>query len=419
MYLRDLPLGDIQKQLADIWEFALQNEGHQLDYNFSAKTGVRSPIRLGILLDKLGANEQTFAIIPIIKYLDRQKFDLVLYNLQVEDDSLADYCQKLAIKLVPLPETLQQQAERIRRDDLDLLWVGAAPTARANPIAGLALHRLARVQLTAATVAPDSTGIRNMDYFILGELILPQPAEPGSPQQYREELKVIGGSGFCLEHPVETQPEVKPTRQSWGASADTIVFASGAAIRKIGPELKEAWVKILGAVPNSVLVLYPFGEGTLDYALMVLFKQMRSLLASYGVDKSRLVVIKGLKSSADARECLKLADIYLDSFPWSGAASLVEPLLESVPTVVMQGATPRGRQSSAMLRELGVRELVADSEKNYIKLSIELGRDRELRQWYGGQIKQKMAAGPQWLDSGSYAAKMGTLLEKLAHVINN
>lgn len=413
LYLRDLPLGDIPKQLADIWEFALQNEGHKLDYNFSSKTGVRSPIRLGILLDKLGANKQTFAIIPIIKYLDPQKFDLVLYNLQVEDDSLADYCQKLPIKIVRLPETLQQQAERIRRDDLDLLWVGADPTARANPIAQLALHRLARVQLTSATVAPDTIGIRNLDYFILGELILPLPPGAGSPQQYREELKVIGGSGFCFEYPVETQPEVKPTRQSWGASADTIVFASGAAISKIGPELKEAWVKILGAVPNSVLVLYPFGEGTLDYALMVLFKQMRSLFARSGVDKSRLVVIKGLKSSADARECLKLADVYLDSFPWSGAASLVEPLLESVPTVVKEGATPRGRQGAAMLRELGVPELVADSENNYIKLSIELGRNRELRQWYGGQIKHKMAANPQWLDSDSYAAKMGTLLEKL------
>jgi len=413
LYLQDLPLGDTWKKLADIWEFALQNEGHRLDYNFPAKVtskrGDRSRISLGILLDKLSANQQTFAIIPLIKYLDRQKFDLVLYNLQVEDDIVADYCQKLAIEIVQLPETLAQQAERIRRDDLDLLWIGADPTAIANHLADLALHRLARVQLIPATAAPDSTGIRNVDYYILGNLTLP----PTGQQQYREELKILEGSGFCFESPVEGQAEVKPTRQSWGASADATIFASGVPIAKIGPELREAWAKILEAVPNSVLVLYPFGERTEDYAGMLLLKQIRWLLAQFGVDKKRLVVIKRLKSNADIRECLKLADVYLDSFPWSMAGALVEPLLAGVPIVVKEGQTARGRQGAAMLRELGVPGLVADSEQNYIKLSIELGTNPELRQWYAGQIKQKMAATPLMLDSPSYALKMGLLLENV------
>ncbi len=423
LYLQDLPLGNTWKKLADIWEFALQNEGHQLDYNFpskvtskatskvTSKRGDRSLIRLGILLDKLSANRQTFAIIPLIKYLDRQKFDLVLYNLQVENDIVAKYCQKLAIEMVQLPETLPQQAERIRRDDLELLWIGVDPTAIANPIADLALHRLARVQLIPATAAPDSTGIRNVDYYILGDLTLP----PKGQQQYREELKVVEGSGFCFESPVESQAEVKPTRQSWGASADATIFASGAPISKIGPELREAWAKILEAVRNSVLVLYPLQEGGEDYDGMVLLKEMRSLLAQFGVDKNRLVVIKRLKSNADVRECLKLADVYLDSFPWSGAASLVEPLLEGVPTAVKDGQTARGRQGAAMLRELGVAGLVADSEGNYIKLSIELGTNSELRQWYAGRIKQKIAATPNISSSPSYALKMGLLLENVAN----
>jgi predicted O-linked N-acetylglucosamine transferase (SPINDLY family)/glycosyltransferase involved in cell wall biosynthesis len=413
LYLQDLPLGDIWKKLADIWEFALQNEGHQLDYNFpsitTSKRGDRSLIRIGFLLDKLSPNQQTFAIIALIKYLDRQKFDLVVYNLKVRDDIVAQYCQKLAVEIVQLPETLPQQAERIRRDDLDLLWIGADPTAIANQIADLALHRLARVQLIPGTTAPDSTGIRNLDYYILGDLTL----QPESQQQYREELKIVEGSGFCFESPLEGQAEVKPTRQSWGASADATVFASGAAISQIGPELREAWAKILEAVPNSVLVLYPFGERTQDYAGMLLLKQMRSLFAQFGLDKKRLVVIKRLKSNVDVRECLKLADVYLDSFPWSGAASLVEPLLEGVPTAVKEGQTARGRQGAAMLRELGLAGLVANSERNYIKLSIELGTNPELRQRYAGQIKQKMAATPIKLDSRSYALKMGSLLENV------
>ncbi len=181
--------------------------------------------------------------------------------------------------------------------------------------------------------------------------------------------------------------------------------------------MREAWAQILESVPKSVLVLYPFQEGAGDYGGMVLLKQMRSLLVQYGVDKSRLVVIKRLKSSADLRVCLKLAHIYLDSFPWSAAGALVEPLLEGVPSVVWEGQTARGRQGGAMLRELGFPELVTDSKNNYIKLSIELGTNRELRQRYAGQIRQKIALNPQFLDSSSYAAKMQTILEKI--LINN
>lgn len=408
LYTMDLPLGNVFRNLADIREFALQSQGFQLDYDFGERRG-GSKIDLGIFLEKLGENKATFGIIPILQYLDLDKFNLTLYNCQIEDDDdYAFFCKNLGLTLVQLPESWQQKVERIRSDRLDIFLVASNPMARES-FTHLVSHRLARVQVTTAMAAPASTGIRNLDYYLIGDLMLPWQ----KTSDYREKLEIIGGSGLCFGYGTQKQPEVNPTRQSWGASAESVVFASGARILKIVPELKEAWAKILAAVPNSVLVLYPLRREGEDYAGMLLLKQMRSLLARYGVDKNRLVAIKRLKSRADVKECLKLADIYLDSFPWTGAASLVDPLLAGVPTVVREGQTARGRQASAMLRQLELSELVADSENSYIKLSIKIGNNRELRQHYAGQIRQKMLGSPQFMDSPAYVAKLGSLLANI------
>ena len=68
---------------------------------------------------------------------------------------------------------------------------------------------------------------------------------------------------------------------------------------------------------------------------------------------------------------------------------------------------------AALLRELDVPDLVADSEESYIKLAIALGTDPKLRQQKSEQIKQKMQANPRFLDSRSYSAQIGVLFQEL------
>jgi len=106
---------------------------------------------------------------------------------------------------------------------------------------------------------------------------------------------------------------------------------------------------------------------------------------------------------------LKLADIYLDSYPCSGVASLVEPLLAGLPVVVRSGLIGQQRVSAALLRELQFPELVANSENSYVELSVALGSNPEWRQKYRDRIQQQMAANPRFLDSRSYSAQIEKL----------
>ena len=409
LYLSEANLLNVLSQRADILEFHLKNIGCQIDWDFVRREPESTKIRVGFLLDKISDEFETLAAIPNFEYLDRNKFEIIVYYFQVQDERLGKYCENCVDKLVQLSEDLLTQVQEVRSYNLDILLISANTTDTSQPTALLCLHRLARVQMATAASTPATTGIRNIDYFLVGDLTLPADAAA----QYREKLITLEGSGVCLSYPVESAPaRVEPTRSSWGATDESIVFMSSTPAFKIIPELRETWVKIIAAVPNSILVLYPFRSRPDNYPTVPFYNEIRSLFGESGIDKKRVVVIRALPNRADCIKCLKLADIYLDSYPYSDACSLVEPLLTGLPVVARKGQTARSRQSAAVLEELLIPELVANSENSYIEMSTALGTNPELRRRYRDRVQQKIAANPKFLDSRAYSERIGKLFER-------
>lgn len=115
----------------------------------------------------------------------------------------------------------------------------------------------------------------------------------------------------------------------------------------------------------------------------------------------------------DVKEYFKIADLYLDSYPFSGTTSLVEPLQVNLPVISRQGNAFRSAMGAAMVRSLDLPDLVADSEETYIQLAVELGTNPELRKQKSDRIKEKMQQNPSFLDSRSYSAQMGALFQQL------
>ncbi len=411
LYFTTANLRDIYTKRADIIEFSLKSRGSSIDCIFPGRSPNRTKIRLGIINDHFTPQTETFATIPVFEHLNRNQFEIILYALNTNGHPLEQYCQSRADKLVTLPTDFASQVATIRADDLDILFFGTNLTAVNKPLVSLAMHRLARVQ-TTSFCSPTTTGIRHMDYYIAGQFTVP---DASYQEQYREQLAVMEGSGFCFKYATESEvATVKPTRQSLGISEATTVFISGANFYKILPELRETWVKILAAVPNSILILYPFGPAwTSTYPTTPFVNNLNAVCAKYGVNNNRLRFVKQLPSRADVKEFLQLADVYLDSYPYAGATSLIDPLQVGLPTVVVEGNALRFRQGSAMLRELQMPDLITNSKASYIQLAITLATNPELRQRYRQEIQQKMQANPACFDSVAYSGAIAKLFQEL------
>ena len=411
VYFASFNLKNIYSLRGDILEYAVKISGSQIDYVFPEAGEKRSKIRLGILNEHFNPQSETYSTIPAFEYLDRNKFEIILYAIRSNNHPLEEYCRSRSDRFVTLPNQIISQVETIRQDDLDILITGTNVTAIGKPVTLLMLHRLAPIQASLFS-SPVTTGMRNIDYYISGEL----SETPDSPDSYREKLALLEGPGFCFNYYAvnSSPPVVKPQRSSWNANNETVIFISGANFYKIIPELGVTWAKILAKVPNSILVLYPFAPSwSNSYPGMAFMTRMQETFAEYGVEKKRLVAIKALPSRADVKECLQIADIYLDSYPYAGSNSLVDPLEMNLPAVVMDGEYMRSKQGAAMLRSLSIPDLIADSEESYINIAVQLATNPQWRQQKREEIQAKMQQNPPFLDSRGYSAKMGALLERL------
>jgi hypothetical protein len=385
--------------------------GIDRDQKFAPRPVDRQRIRIGILNRSYGPGSETTHTLPAFEYLDRSKFEIILYRLKERDSPADQYCNRRADRVVLLPATLGEGVQRIRADDLDVLLTGSNVTGAYNEVRLLMAHRLARVQCTLLA-SPHTTGLRNMDFFISGTL-----GESNNAQShYRERLELLQGTGFCADYDCLPAFEPAPmTRRRLGIAEDAIVFMSGAGIYKLVPEVVRTFVTILKNTPGSLLCLYPYSAAwsTNNDPVWPLQRLITRTTAQLQVDAKRIHITRGFRSRQDVVTLLRLGDIYLDSFFHSGCHTVVDALQAALPIVAMDGELQRQRQGAALLRELDLPELIAADEESYIAIATALANDAERREHLSQTIEKKMADIPRFLNPADYSAQVGALLEQL------
>ncbi|WP_292702841.1 methyltransferase domain-containing protein [Nostoc sp. NMS2] len=412
LYFNEANLKDIYVKRGEILDFFLKINGHQVNYEFDDRPVTRKKIRMGILAAYFLPSAETFATLPLYEYISRY-FEVILYSLNQTGHPLEEYCQSCANSFKLLPQDLAEQANTIRADDLDILFIATNVTAVTNQICLLSMHRLARIQVTSGGSVV-TTGMRYIDYYISGTHTDPSAT---SEQQYREKLVKLEGTAHCFSYGNEQENvTIKVDRESLYISEESVIFISGANFFKIIPELINTWAKIISGVPNSVLVLLPFGPNwSNNYPKKAFVNHLMKVFSKHGIPADQLIVLdpQPVPNREEVKEYFKIADVYLDSYPFAGTTSLVEPLQVNLPVIARQGNTFRSAMGSAMVQALDVSDLVADSEESYIQLAIALGINPQLRQQKSAQIKEKMQGNPSFLDSRSYSAKIGSLFQEL------
>ncbi|MCW5314646.1 glycosyltransferase [Nostoc sp. KVJ3] len=411
-YFNKLDLKNIYTKRADIIKLYLQQFNNSIEYDFSERLAEQTKIKLGILASHFQPQTETFAALSVYKHLNRDLFEIIIFTLNVTNNRLERYCAGHADALIQLPTNLESQVETIREADLDILFISTNVTAVTHQITLLSLYRLARIQMVDAN-SPVTTGMPNIDYYISSKL---SEVEDNAQQDYTEQLITLDSPPQCFDFATEKQILATTfiSRESLGITKTAVVYVSGANYYKIIPEQEVTWAKIIASVPNSVLLLYPFNPNwSSSYPCIAFRKRIITTFAKYGVSEDRLIILEPAPNRADVMERLKFCDIYLDSYPYSGMTSLIDPLEVSLATVVMETECSRSRKGASLLRELQIFDLITNTEEDYIELAVALGINSELRQEKAEQIKQKMHQDPRFLDSGSHSAQMGKLFQEL------
>jgi len=404
-------LRELYRQRAAIIEAFLTAIGHQLTEAALRREHRPARLKLGVLAHNFGTRTEVFSLLAHIEGLNRERFELQLYALQESGDQLDHHCRQWADHFTLLPPgDSPSQARLIRADDLDILLVAANVTFTANWAVPLAAHRLARLQV-ALMLSPVTTGFRNVDVMLSGRFNEP---EQGAASHYSEALHCVPDSLNCYAfHHDQAAPSVQVTRATLQLPAEAVVYFSGSNHHKIIPELSSVWARILAAVPGSYLVLMPFSPyWSHVYPGRALIERWEQELADQGVEACRLRVVGQVPARADVQALVALADVYLDSYPFSGACSVIDPLMAGCPVVAWRGQTARSLHAASILRAMGLEDLVAATEEDYIAKAVALGRDSGARESFRLRIRNHPQPLP-CLDTHPFARKIGTALDKL------
>ncbi|GEM_PF-1847354 len=376
VYGEDVSLRDISVKRAELIQLHLQVSGLLHEHVPVWPSQVPEQLRIGILSP--GAQSEMAAIRGHLFGLSKERFNITAFVPNAAADSVSRGVDDLADALISLPvDDIAEAAAMVIREDLDVLICAANITNICTfPWTQLMAQRLARLQV-AMHASPMTSGFDTVDLYINGALNEPEDADA----DYTEQLALVEGSSNHY-HFIDgvTEPQAL-TRRDLGLPDTGTVFVSGANAFKIGPDLVRAWTDILGAVKDSHLVLYPFNPNwSAHYPQRKSFvKFLHNRFAAAGIDIGRLHLLESQPSRAPILGLLKLADIYLDSFPYSGAVSIIDPLLCGCPPVVLSGETARCRQSAALLREIDLDVMVTESRDDYVAVAVRLSSDVSLR----------------------------------------
>ncbi len=385
IYAEDVPLRSLAQRRADLIRMYLEINNLARDIQPPPRAAGDTTVRLGLLCP--GTVSETAAVRGHLVGLDRNIFEIIAFVPDEAATSVSAGFQDIADDFIALPVgDIAQAAEIIAGEHLDILMMGANATNTCRfPWTLLIAQRLAHLQV-AMHSSSLTTGFPSVDIYLNGTLNEPADAQ----DDYTEELVLTPGSSNHYVFPGNKLEPARLTREQIGVPDAALLLASGANFFKIGPDLINAWARILENVPTAHLLMYPFNPNwTTHYPHKEGFLRfVQDRFAERGVGIDRLHVLEAQHNRAPILGVLGLADLYLDSFPYSGAVSLMDPLSMGCPPVVREGHTARCRQSAALLREIGLDVLVTRSMDDYVTVSTRLLQDHSLRREIGEAVRE-------------------------------
>jgi predicted O-linked N-acetylglucosamine transferase (SPINDLY family) len=315
------------------------------------------PLRIGYVSADFRAHAMHQFLAPLFQNHDRSSFESFLYSSVARPDVQTAWYRDFAGERFRDVRRIDDVAlaEIVRADGIDIL-------------VDLALHSQGgRLRTFACRPAPvqmswlgylGTTGLDTVDYRITDPFIDP----PGSDTSVYSET--------CLR-----LPETLWCYSSLGSNLElaglpalatgAVTFGCQNTYRKQHPGVFALFARVLCEVPAARLFLHAE-----EYAR----PGVRAVFARAGVDVERLE-FGGRVSHPEYLRRYRRIDIGLDTFPFNGATTTLDAAWMGVPVVSLSGPSALQRAAACINHHLGVPELAAGTEDEFVATAVALAGD--------------------------------------------
>jgi predicted O-linked N-acetylglucosamine transferase (SPINDLY family) len=316
----------------------------------------------------------------LMKYHDYNEFHVSLYLVSQKEDIITEIffknqvnaCYNLAIK----PRLI---AEKISQDNIDILVDLDSITN--NATCQVMALKPAPIQVT--WLGFDASGIPAIDYYLADNYVLPADAQ----EYYREKIWRLPNSYICVDGVEVASPSLR--RDDLGIPEDAINYLTVQTGVKRNPETIRLQLQVLKAVPNSYLSIQGLSDAKSVEKLF--FK----IAEEEGINYERLKILP-LYPTGIYRANLRIADVVLDTYPFTGGMTTLDVLWMGIPLVTKVGQQWSSRNSYTLMVNAGISEGIAWSDEEYIDWGIKLGKDEQLRRKVIAKLDESRKNSPIW-----------------------
>jgi predicted O-linked N-acetylglucosamine transferase (SPINDLY family) len=342
-----------------------------------------------------------------ITALERSEFEVFVYHVTAKHDAVTADVMGRADRFHiarGAGGSIAALAAVIRGDALDVLvYPELGMDTRCMVLAAL---RLAPVQC-AGWGHPVTSGHDTIDHYFTAGAMEPDDADA----HYVEKLVRLPGIGTSYPRPVMPDQPVAPVRtlllERLGLPAGTPLFLCPQALFKILPDDDALFARVLEAVPGSVLLVFGRHRALTGQFL----RRLGLALTALGLNARERVRVLARMPRQDFLQVNAACDAMLDTQHWSGGNTSLDAIAAGLPIVALPGRFMRGRQSAAMLRMMGMDELIANDADDYVRISARLAQDRSWRQTLARRIGENSA---RLFDDPAPLASLAVFLQRAA-----
>lgn len=365
-------------------------------YQFNSKRNKK--IKISFLSGNFKTHSISHFLLGLLEKIDQSIFEIhMVSNLKISNqDETSEEFKKLVFKWHDVDQYSDDYlVDFLRSLNLDIL-IDLDGFTSGNRLVVLA-RRCAKVQIEWLGYN-NSLGIKNLDYLISDKNLI----KSEELNLYSETILFLPKIWNAFSLPKKL-PSIKDKNLT---NDDNFMYCSFNNFLKLTDKTIEVWSKIL-LKTNSGILLKDSSVGNEDLKNNILNKFYKN-----GVKKNQITIIDRQKNIDDHLQVYNLANLALDTFPYTGVTTSFEAIMMGVPVLTMKGFNFNSRCGESININLGMASLIAIDDDDYVKKAIYFKENKNLNTNFGIKLREKAITSPLF-DTKTFSKDFQNLLIKI------
>jgi protein O-GlcNAc transferase len=329
------------------------------DLDTIPKSAKKEKIRIAYFSPDFRNHPVSFLTSELFEIHNRHRFEVFAFSLQEVpvDDETNLRLRKGFDKFLNVENMSDMKiAQLARKLEIDIAIDLAGLTQHSRT--GIFSYRVAPIQVNWLGY-PGTIGADYIDYIVSDNTIIPEC----SNKFYNEKVVRLPHT-YIVDDSKRVPSSRVFTREECGLPENAFVFCCFNIDYKFNPKVLDRWAKILLAVKNSVLWI---SENNKNFKCNITTE-----FEARGIECSRLIFAKRVELMTDHLARYKLADLFLDTYPYNAHTTAVDSLKAGVPVLTLMGQSFASRVAASLLNAICLPELITNTNEEYEAIAIEL-----------------------------------------------